>query len=131
MSARRPTMALLALVLLAAALPAVALAKFTSGPTAAATLKSGPLAPTEIADRCHGSHTVVSWEAPEGLPPSGYTVWISRNGKESYTEAATVPATQLSAELSLGGAYSYAPAVSATYGSWKSPLSTPAEKLKC
>lgn len=129
--ARLPTAALVALVLLAGALPAVALAKFTSAPASTATLSTGPLAPVEAGDRCHGNRLLVSWTAPEGLPPTGYTVWVQRNGTGSYSEASTVSATQLSAELSLSNSSSYVPAVSATYGSWKSPLSAPASKLQC
>jgi hypothetical protein len=122
--------AAIATLVVFAGVPAVALARFSSSPTAAATISSGPLAPTEASDKCNGAKTVVSWSAPAGFAPDSYTVWVAYNGKEPYAEAATVSGTHTSVELSLGNS-NYAPALTASYGSWKSPLSAPAGKLKC
>jgi hypothetical protein len=131
MSARLPTAAFAVLALAAAALPAVALAKFTSAPTAIATLSSGPLPPIEATTgNCvKNEKFTVSWTRPSGFQPRNYTVWWKGSENEAYKVAATVSGAESSYVMS-SPARDYYMAVSASYGSWQSALAQ-APLIKC
>jgi hypothetical protein len=112
------------------AIPAVALAKFSSSQTATATISSGPAAPTGVTATCTSKKLTVSWTAPAGDQPTSYTMWFTVNGKEPYTEAKTVPGTQTSTEIP-GALLKYTSYIKASYGTWTSPYSAASNTILC
>jgi hypothetical protein len=128
----RPAKALAAVILAIAigATPAVALAKFSSSPTATITISSGPLPPTGVTISCPGTKTklIITWTAPSPQPTS-YTLWVSL-GKEYSQVETTVTGSQTSAEIG-SGSFTYTVELKALYGSWTSGFSAPSNSVKC
>jgi hypothetical protein len=125
------TVAAVILVIMIGVMPAVALAKFSSSPTAAITVSSGPLPPTAVKISCAAKKLTITWTAPAGKLPTSYTLWITFNGKEPYSSGEkTIPGSQTSETIE-GLGLTYTVALKALYGSWTSGLSAPSNSVKC
>jgi hypothetical protein len=127
----RPAKAVVAVVVVIAigTMPAVALAKFLSSPTATITISSGPLPPTGVTISCPAkSKLIITWTAPSPQPTS-YTLWVSL-GKEYSQVETTITGSQTSAEIG-SGSFTYTVELKAVYGSWTSGFSAPSNSVKC
>jgi hypothetical protein len=128
----RKALIMFAVVVTIGAIPAVALAHFSSSTTATMTVSSGPLPPTGVAISCTGVKLTVTWTAPVGLPPASYTLWVTLNGKEPYALVELpIAGSQTSAEIAAVKGYQYIVVLKAVYGSWTSGFSAPSASLKC
>ncbi len=128
----RPTKAMAAAILMIAigVTPAIALAAFSSSPTAKITISSGPLPPTGVTASCPTKGKIaVVWTALSPLPTS-YTLWLSFEGSEYTKVSTTITGSQTSIEvasLSLNEKFE----LKAVYGSWTSGFSAPSNTVKC
>lgn len=109
-------------------------ASFSSAGAAATTMASGSVkAPTALSasSSCHPTNTLtVTWTAPTGNTPTGYEIYVTKNGVGPTSEG-TASGTSTSATFSITKSITYTVSIETNLHSWVSSMSTSSNSASC